>query len=87
MARFDAKNCFSHLDESLFAFYRFKPKSRRKLHLFYLVGDAEDADLVAAPVELLHGGVVGVLVRHEEGSLRLAPVRVKPVLLSQKENN
>ena len=36
-------------------------------------------------MELLHGGVVGVLVRDEEGSLGLTPVGVQPILL-QNEN-
>ena len=52
-----------------------------------LVGDAEDPDLVAPPVELLHGGVVGVLVGHEEGPLGLATVRVQPILLQKLRLN
>ena len=45
-----------------------------------LVGDAEDPDLVAPPVELLHGGVVGVLVADVEGAADGATVGVKEVL-------
>ena len=41
-----------------------------------LVRHREDCELVALPVQLLDGGVVGVLVRHEEGALDLAAVRV-----------
>ena len=41
-----------------------------------LVGDREDGKLVAFPVQLLDRRVVGVLVRHKEGSLDLAPVGV-----------
>jgi hypothetical protein len=41
-----------------------------------LVRQGEDGDLVAAPVQVLHGGVVGVLVRYEEGASDLAAVGV-----------
>ena len=41
-----------------------------------LVGDGEHADLVSLPVQLLHRGVVGVSVRHEEGALDGAAVGV-----------
>ena len=41
-----------------------------------LVGDGEDADLVAPPVQLLDGGVVGVSVGHVEGALNGAAVGV-----------
>jgi hypothetical protein len=55
-----------------------------KTPISYLVGDAENSNFIAASVKLLHGGVVGVLVRHKEGPLGLAPVRVKPVLLQEE---
>jgi len=41
-----------------------------------LVGDREDGKLMAFPVQFLDRRVVGVLVRHEEGSLDLAAVGV-----------
>ena len=41
-----------------------------------LVGDREDGKLVALPVQLLDGRVVGVLVRDKEGSLDLATVGI-----------
>ncbi len=40
--------------------------------------------LMTLPVELLDGGVVGVLVRDEESSLGLAPVGVQPLLLHKR---
>jgi len=36
-----------------------------------LAGDGEGGDLVSATVEVLHGRVVGVLVRNEEGSYKI----------------
>lgn len=50
--------------------------SMRPVFRLVLVGQREDADLVTATVEVLHGRVVGVLVRHEEGSADLAAVGV-----------
>ena len=57
-----------------------------KTPISYLVGNAENSNLIAASVKFLHGGVVGVLVRHKEGPLGLAPVRVKSVLLKGKNS-
>ncbi len=42
------------------------------------IGNGEDSDLVASTVKLLHGRVVGVLVRNVVGSLERAAVRILP---------
>lgn len=44
--------------------------------LVLVVTDGEGGDLVTATVEVLHGRVVGVSVRHEEGSFNLAAVGI-----------
>ena len=48
-----------------------------------LVGHGEHGDLVALPVELLDGGVVGVPVGHEESALDLTAVWILSLAIEQ----
>ena len=49
--------------------------------LVRVVGDGVGGDLVAQPVHVLDGGVVGVVVGHEEGALDVTTVGVSALLV------